>query len=77
MQKKRPKRRTGYVINTSTSKALDATPLRAVAPADTVKEAGTIKAQLIGKHGSRGYGRLLAGMRDLAVEEAIPEEVAA
>lgn len=65
MSKKRPRRRTGYVYNDATSfRMLDAVPFVPEAAGDPVKEMGTVRAQLIGKLGSRGYGRLLAKLRD-------------
>lgn len=61
-QSKGGKRRTGYAYNDSSPRILVSPEPEA--PADRIKELGTIKAQLIGKLGSRGYGRLLAGMRE-------------
>lgn len=70
MQKnKGGKRRTGYVYNGAVPNTLDAVPLPRPEAVEFVKDAGSIKAQLIGKLGSRGYGRLLAGMRQEVVEE--------
>ena len=67
--KKGGKRRTGYVYNSSAPRAMVSGTPEPEAPADRVKEPGTIKAQLIGKLGSRGYGRLLAGLREQATTQ--------
>lgn len=56
-----------FVNNDATStKTLDATPARSEPPQDRIgaETQGTIKARLIGQLGSRGYGRLLAQLRD-------------
>lgn len=59
-----------FVHNSSTPAALDAVPARPEPARDRIaqKNLGTIQAQLIGKLGSRGYGRLLAGLKDQAVD---------
>lgn len=70
MVQKTPRRRTGYVYNDATSRStLASVPATPHPPKDAVKETGTIRAQLIGKLGARGYGRLLAKMRDTVRHE--------
>jgi hypothetical protein len=58
--------RTRYAYNDSTPKNM--ATLEPEAPADRVRDLGTVKAQLIGKLGSRGYGRLLAQLREQTAE---------
>jgi hypothetical protein len=61
------KRRTGYLYADSTPKMPKRGPIR-TKPVEPVKDAGTVKAQLIGKLGTRGYGRLLEQLREAADE---------
>jgi hypothetical protein len=62
------RRRTGYAYNGSAStKTLSVVKVpQPERPVEQVKDAGSVKAQLVGKLGSRGYGRLLAELRDQA-----------
>ncbi len=62
----RGKRRTGYMYLDSSPKTLgvgDPTPT----PVEPVRHPGTVKAQLLGKLGPRGYQRLLGELKEVTV----------
>lgn len=63
--KRRKKDNMRFVHNDATPRSLSVVKVDN-APVEHVKDAGTIKAQLVGKLGSRGYGDLLAELREQA-----------
>lgn len=80
-QRARGKRRTGYAYADSAPRARklprkESRLLRALAreaavpAAQPVKQPGTVKAQLLGKLGPRGYQRLVGELREITEEAA-------
>ncbi len=63
-QRARGKRRTGYTYLDSSPRTLgvgDPVPK----PVEPVRQPGTVKAQLLGKLGPRGYQRLVGELREV------------
>lgn len=66
-QRARGKRRTGYTYLDSSPRTLGVGD-RPPAPVEPVRQPGTIKAQLLGKLGPRGYQRLLGELKGVTAE---------
>lgn len=65
-QKKAKRRIPRYVYNDSSPRVIIAPEVEA--PADPVRQYGSVKAALIGRLGSKGFGELLAEIREVTVE---------
>lgn len=67
-QRARGKRRTGYLYSDSTPRI----PKPKLDPGHVTpsKDPGTVKAQLLGKLGPRGYQRLIGELREISEKAA-------